>query len=231
MKPPKLLLLSAPGGKVLEEFSIDRHETVLGRVAGVDVMLDDPKVSRRHAVVLRTKSGFEVRVLEGRNGIWLGDRRVERAALRDGDSFRVGSSHLSVNLLPVSGAVRVAETVLDAPQPVTKTVPEEPVLAEATPPPQYTEVPQQADKQQYHQARPAERDHPAQHPAQRASHGQPSYGHDGYGDDYGEAPQRTGLGFVFAWLILTTLVVAGAAACAWWVRFGSWPDPALLWPF
>jgi DNA-directed RNA polymerase subunit RPC12/RpoP len=63
----------------------------IGRSARADIRLDDPTVSRRHALVVRTRDG-DVRVLDDRslNGIRVNGERIEWGSLADGDELAVG---------------------------------------------------------------------------------------------------------------------------------------------
>ena len=70
---------------------IESAVTHLGRSPSSDVKLDDPTVSRRHAlVVLR---GDEVVVLDDRsmNGTWVNGERVRESPLSDGDVVELGA--------------------------------------------------------------------------------------------------------------------------------------------
>jgi pSer/pThr/pTyr-binding forkhead associated (FHA) protein len=62
----------------------------VGRGFGVDLRLEDPSVSRRHAILVRRPG--RTRVLDDRsaNGTWVNGRRVESADLTDGDVLVVG---------------------------------------------------------------------------------------------------------------------------------------------
>lgn len=64
--------------------------TRVGRSLSAHVRLDDPTVSRRHALVYRDDDG--ARVLDDRslNGVFLNGERVELAELDDGDAISVG---------------------------------------------------------------------------------------------------------------------------------------------
>jgi hypothetical protein len=63
----------------------------IGRSARADIRLDDPTVSRRHALVVRTIEG-ELRVLDDRslNGVRVNGERVEWGSLSDGDELAIG---------------------------------------------------------------------------------------------------------------------------------------------
>jgi hypothetical protein len=66
----------------------------IGRSTTSDIRLDDPTVSRRHALVVRTKG--EIRVLDDRslNGVRLNDEAVEWGTLADGDELAIGRFRL-----------------------------------------------------------------------------------------------------------------------------------------
>jgi len=57
----------------------------IGRVASADLQIDDARVSREHAVVLREGTTFRIRDLNSTNGTVLNGQRVQDAPLTDGD--------------------------------------------------------------------------------------------------------------------------------------------------
>jgi predicted nucleic acid-binding Zn-ribbon protein len=69
----------------------------IGRSGAADIFLDDPTVSRRHALVVRTDEG-ELRALDDRslNGLFVNGERVEWAPLSDGDELEIGRYRLYV---------------------------------------------------------------------------------------------------------------------------------------
>jgi hypothetical protein len=71
--------------------------TRIGRAEGADVRLDDPSVSRRHALIVRTPSGG-LRALDDRslNGLFVNGKRVEWTKLDDGDELEIGRFRLHV---------------------------------------------------------------------------------------------------------------------------------------
>ncbi len=78
-------------GGALHSAPLAREWTYIGRSAEADVRLDDPTVSRRHAVVHRHSAG--VRILDHRslNGFLVnGERVLDSRELRDGDTIAVG---------------------------------------------------------------------------------------------------------------------------------------------
>ncbi len=69
----------------------------IGRSGSADIRLDDPTVSRRHAVVVHTPEG-ELRVLDDRsmNGICVNGENVDWSPLVDGDELQIGRYTLHV---------------------------------------------------------------------------------------------------------------------------------------
>lgn len=70
----------------------------VGRVSNLEVVLDDPSISRYHAEISATKTGFLVRDLGSTNGTFLNKVRVGQAGqeLRSGDIVRFGNIALTV---------------------------------------------------------------------------------------------------------------------------------------
>jgi pSer/pThr/pTyr-binding forkhead associated (FHA) protein len=68
--------------------------TRIGRSLAADVRLDDPTISRRHALVVRGPDGL--RVLDDRslNGVFVNGERVEWRTLEPGDEIVVGRYRL-----------------------------------------------------------------------------------------------------------------------------------------
>jgi pSer/pThr/pTyr-binding forkhead associated (FHA) protein len=67
----------------------------VGRSVTADIRLDDPTVSRRHALIVKTEEG-RIRVLDDRslNGVFVNGKRVEWSPLRDGDELEIGRYRL-----------------------------------------------------------------------------------------------------------------------------------------
>jgi len=67
--------------------------TVVGREPGVDLLVDNDSISRRHGTVAATDGTFFVTDLNSSNGICINGSRLgtSPAALMDGDSIRFGS--------------------------------------------------------------------------------------------------------------------------------------------
>ena len=76
---------------------IESGWTRIGRSAAADVRLDDPSVSRRHALIV-SEQPKALRVLDDRslNGVHLNGELIEWARLADGDELAIGRYRLFV---------------------------------------------------------------------------------------------------------------------------------------
>jgi predicted nucleic acid-binding Zn-ribbon protein len=81
-------------GEVLD-FEIERGWTRIGRSVAADIRLDDPSVSRRHALVV-SEPDESLRVLDDRslNGVFVNADLVEWGKLGDGDELAIGRYRL-----------------------------------------------------------------------------------------------------------------------------------------
>jgi len=75
----------------IASFTIERGWTRIGRSSAADLRLDDPSVSRRHALIV-AEPGKELRVLDDRslNGVYVNGHAIEWCVLRDGDELAIG---------------------------------------------------------------------------------------------------------------------------------------------
>jgi adenylate cyclase len=89
--PPLTLRVQSPGGRLARHLLIE-GETTIGRDGKAGLMLDDARVSRRHALLLRSGARVTVTDLASRNGTFLNGRRLGAAAetLTPGDVLKVG---------------------------------------------------------------------------------------------------------------------------------------------
>lgn len=135
MSLPTLKLVPAAGGAAVD---VRAERVVLGRDPAVDIVLNDPSVSRRHAVIERRGVFWVVLDQQSANGTWIDDRRVTEAALESGQRLRLGAVAFTV-----SGGETPARTPAAAPaaQPPTYSRPKgapayvAPAARPAAPPP------------------------------------------------------------------------------------------------
>lgn len=75
-------------------------EHVLGRDPDVEILLNHPGVSRRHALIRISGNSVTVEDLGSKNGTFVGDQPLKGAkSLTDGDIIRVGSVELTFSAL------------------------------------------------------------------------------------------------------------------------------------
>jgi DNA-directed RNA polymerase subunit RPC12/RpoP len=86
--------LAFDDGDRIRTLELAQGWTRIGRSLSAELRIDDPTVSRRHALVHR--DGDVVRLLDDRslNGVFRNGRRVELDALDDGDTIAIGRFEL-----------------------------------------------------------------------------------------------------------------------------------------
>ncbi len=77
-----------------------RESVTLGRHPSCDVVVDDPTVSRLHAIVIRTNAGYVINDQNATNAVCVGDppERVTAAVLHDGQTIQLGVARLRVGI-------------------------------------------------------------------------------------------------------------------------------------
>jgi predicted component of type VI protein secretion system len=77
------------------DLALGDGEFVVGRSAGCQLSLDDPLVSRRHAMLVVSKDEVTVDDLESRNGVVVNGKRISaKTVLQPGDKIVIGSQEL-----------------------------------------------------------------------------------------------------------------------------------------
>ena len=80
---------------VVKEFSFEETPVSMGRREENDIVVDNMAVSGHHATIEKQEPNHYVLVdLESLNGTFIGDKRVERETLYDGDVFTIGKHTL-----------------------------------------------------------------------------------------------------------------------------------------
>jgi pSer/pThr/pTyr-binding forkhead associated (FHA) protein len=79
-------------------FEIPESKTVIGRKEA-DIVIKDPKISTRHAIIEWTAQGYRFLDLKSTNGSFVNGKRVENHVLVSGDMIRMGDTVLEVSIL------------------------------------------------------------------------------------------------------------------------------------
>jgi two-component system, cell cycle response regulator len=87
-----LVLIYPAGPDMGKRFELELDEMIIGRGADTDLQVDRDSVSRRHAKIIRTPSGFLVKDLGSTNGTYVNDQPAQEQDLRDGDKVKIGNT-------------------------------------------------------------------------------------------------------------------------------------------
>lgn len=90
LQPGTGMLVVVRGPSAGARFLLDHDVVSIGRHPDAELFLDDVTVSRRHAEIHRTESGWVLRDLGSMNGTYVSGSRVEEHHLRTGDEVQVG---------------------------------------------------------------------------------------------------------------------------------------------
>ena len=106
------------GGTVL----LGKQPISLGRRPDNDVVIGEPGVSRRHALIMKTPYGFVLRDLNSVNGTYVDDRKIPAVGhlLMNGSRIRLGTSEVTLVFRQEALSTIVMETNEPAPQPVNR---------------------------------------------------------------------------------------------------------------
>ena len=84
--------ISNPKGQSI--FYLTREQIVIGRI-DADISLNDPRVSRKHALIERYKYQFYIRDLNSKNGTFINGNRIIEGKLNPNDVISIGITNLT----------------------------------------------------------------------------------------------------------------------------------------
>ncbi|HYC77277.1 MAG TPA: FHA domain-containing protein, partial [Planctomycetota bacterium] len=134
MTPHRRLIIEEQGEDVV--FDLLSSVVTAGREAGVDLVLPDPKISKRHCEFRSQNGRLTVKDLGSTNGTWVNGAQVSNAELKPGDVVQVGDQTLHVDRragAPAAAADRARPTFQGAAAPGSPTP--TPTFASKTPRP------------------------------------------------------------------------------------------------
>jgi phosphoserine phosphatase RsbU/P len=85
------MMLSYSDAEGTHSVDLDRDSTSIGRSSGQDIVLNDPCVSRKHAVILRESGTYTLLDQNSTHGTFVNGKRVERSVLNLDDVLQMGS--------------------------------------------------------------------------------------------------------------------------------------------
>ena len=96
------------GEQLVNTQFLEKETIKIGSQPSVDLRLDDPGISKMHALIERTANGFQIADLAGKGGTLVNGAAVtDRRALGSGDQVQVGPFRLVVSFQAAGGAVGV----------------------------------------------------------------------------------------------------------------------------
>ncbi|MGE4070279.1 MAG: FHA domain-containing protein [Lysobacterales bacterium] len=84
--PPRVVLRGVSGGYFGKVIPL-RSKTVIGRGSDCDLVLNEPEMSRRHAIIENTPEGLFLRDLASANGTFVNGTSVRDTVLKPGDQL------------------------------------------------------------------------------------------------------------------------------------------------
>lgn len=114
-RAPQGQLLISRDGDVVTRVAL-RDRLLIGRSDMNDLCLDSDYLSRHHALILRSGTGFSVTDLNSANGVLLNGEAASVAPINDGDVIRIGPYRIKVELadrLSRAGAEVVDQLLAD----------------------------------------------------------------------------------------------------------------------
>ncbi len=85
-------------------FPLAEGETLIGRAEPADLVLADPQVSSRHAIIIVSGRDIEIRDLESTNGTRVVGQPITRAVLGHGQVINIGAASLTVDDTSITNA-------------------------------------------------------------------------------------------------------------------------------
>ncbi|MDM0073382.1 FHA domain-containing protein [Variovorax sp. J2P1-59] len=104
---PRLIVLQKNGSA--KQVNVRGTPFVIGRADSSDLVLDNPLVSRSHAVFETVGETMTIRDLQSHNGTYVNGERQQTVALNNGDEIKLGSYH--IRYLADGGPIAAAEAL------------------------------------------------------------------------------------------------------------------------
>src|SRR6478609_9507538 len=117
------------------DLELTEGQFAVGRNASCQLSLDDPLVSRRHALLTVEGEAVVVEDLQSRNGVVVNGRKIEsRQRLQAGDRILIGGQELTFMVMPDSEAMAASGAAVPRVSPNAKlTVPKMPSATDSRP--------------------------------------------------------------------------------------------------
>lgn len=104
---PRLIVLQKNGSA--KQANVVNTPFVIGRADSCDLVLDNPLVSRAHAVFEAVGDAMTLRDLQSHNGTYVNGERLQACTLANGDEIKIGS--YQIRYLSSGGPIGDAEAL------------------------------------------------------------------------------------------------------------------------
>ncbi len=98
-KEKKISLHVLAGKSKGHSFVLDRPRVIVGRL-GADFAVEDSEVSRWHCALEVSGDRINLRDLDSRNGVFVGDQKIKTFGLQNDSEFRIGSTVFRLSIAP-----------------------------------------------------------------------------------------------------------------------------------
>jgi predicted component of type VI protein secretion system len=99
---------------------VPEGEFVIGRSSRCQLSIDDPLISRQHAVLTVTQGRASIEDLSSRNGVLVNGKKIDGpTALHDGDSITVGGQLMTIHGVEAPDVVRARRSEMQTMQTAT----------------------------------------------------------------------------------------------------------------
>ena len=90
--------LSPSEGPLKSGYHLSKDRIVIGRDVKCDILINEEAVSRQHAEILKTETGYLIKDIDSKNGIYVNNQRTTEQYLSDGDSIGIGSKSFKLKI-------------------------------------------------------------------------------------------------------------------------------------
>lgn len=114
--PPAPSLIAKAGvtlmldNKVVGRFLISKPETIIGRNPGSDILIENPGVSRQHALIREEDGRFIIEDKGSANGTFVENEKITSRELKDGERIKILKYEMLFNIITAKSEGEEGET-------------------------------------------------------------------------------------------------------------------------
>jgi len=98
--------------KIVQDYAVRKPLITIGRMAGNDIVLDDPAIGSTHANLLRNANTVTINAVDAKAEIYVNGKKVRSSPIEEGDRILIGRFELSLHdgVPPVTQVTQEAST-------------------------------------------------------------------------------------------------------------------------